>query len=283
MSDIDDASALLANLEEFDEVEPSTEVNVRDLASELVSLEGTAETDVTTSFDVKEFDGAAVVHFRRTFEDYAIDVFIPCIVQQLDSLKRVYIVWDRYVKGSIKKRKEEKESEEMLQDKIRFQNGGHFLCDADNKQEFFTSLAEKIKSSELPSGKELVTTYGNGIPVRDSDLSMPAFKHEEVDTTQVSHVHHALQQGKVSCLVRTVYTDVVILREKVHQLQDLCPKANIWVGISTERNFSYIHNIVIAQSLVKENSTALPVFHSFTVCHTVYSFLGKRKKSEWMA
>ncbi|KAJ1166414.1 hypothetical protein NDU88_006818 [Pleurodeles waltl] len=45
----DDATALLASLEELDEEEPSTEVNVWDLVPELVLLEEIAETDVPTS------------------------------------------------------------------------------------------------------------------------------------------------------------------------------------------------------------------------------------------
>jgi len=63
----------------------------------------------------------------------------------------------------------------------------------------------------------------------------------------------------------------------------LCPKANIWVAFGTGRNFSYIHINVIAQTLGKENSTALPVFYSFTGCDTVSAFLGKGKKSGWTA
>ena len=84
----------------------------------------------------------------RTFEDYAIDVFIPYIVQQLDSSRRVYIDCDRYVKGSIKysvreKRGKGKRRKVASQNKIpgQWQN---LLCDADNKQELFTFLAEKI-------------------------------------------------------------------------------------------------------------------------------------------
>ena len=89
----------------------------------------------------------------------------------------------------------------------------------------------------------------------------------------------ALQHGFVSCLVRTVDTDVVvILTGKLHQLQDLCPKVNIWVAFGTGRNLSYICINGIAQTLGKKNSTALPVFHSFTGCDTVSAFLEKWKK-----
>ena len=39
------------------------EVSVSDLAHELVNLQEATETGVSTSFDVKVFNGAAVVHF----------------------------------------------------------------------------------------------------------------------------------------------------------------------------------------------------------------------------
>lgn len=92
-------------------------------------------------------------------------------------------------------------------------------------------LAEKIKSTDFPSDKQVVTTYGESVLVKGSNLSMLDCNHEEADTRLVFHAQHALQQGSIYCMVRTVYTDVVvILTGKFYQLQDLCPKANIWVA-----------------------------------------------------
>ena len=82
--DIDDETELLEYLEDLEEEESPTEVNLQDIAPELISLEETVEkNDVPTFFDVKVFDGAALVHLLsptaavRTFEDYANDIFIP--------------------------------------------------------------------------------------------------------------------------------------------------------------------------------------------------------------
>lgn len=292
--DESNTSALLANFEELVEGEPSGYVNPLDLAPELVSLEEIVQTDLPTSFDVKVFDGAAIVHFLSptagvtTFDDYAIDVFIPFVRHQLQSSLRVDIVWDKYAKDSLKnsvreKRGKGKRRKVTSDNKIpgQWQN---FLGDAENKQELFTFLAKKIHSSEFAPGKVVLTTYGDSVLVTGSNLSLPACNHEEADTRMVFHLQHALQQGCVSCLVRTVDTDViVILTGKFHQLQDLCPNTSIWVEFGTGRNISYVHINSIAQQLGIEKSTALPVFHSFTGCDTVSAFLGKGKKSGWLA
>ncbi len=67
------------------------------------------------SVDVKLLDGAAVVHFLNTanvltFDQYADQVFLPYVMKQLESSRRVDVVWDKYIPTSIKestnKRKE---------------------------------------------------------------------------------------------------------------------------------------------------------------------------------
>ena len=56
----------------------------------------------TYQFDSKIFDGSAVVHFlptaaAKTFADYANEIFVPFLLQQLENTSRVDCVWDRYV------------------------------------------------------------------------------------------------------------------------------------------------------------------------------------------
>ncbi len=65
------------------------------------------QTEPPVLFDVKILDGAAVVHFLSTtgittFNDYASSVFTPHIMKNLDSSKRVDVVWDTYIVNSIK-------------------------------------------------------------------------------------------------------------------------------------------------------------------------------------
>ena len=69
-------------------------------------------TNETTSndspkVDAKVFDGPAVVHYLQpgtcaTFDDYANDVFVPYMVNELSKVSRVDIVWDIYRPDSLK-------------------------------------------------------------------------------------------------------------------------------------------------------------------------------------
>ena len=63
-------------------------------------------------FDCKILDGAVIVHSLQptsaiTFEDYA-NIFIPHILYHLQLSKRVDIVWDSYISGSLKECTKEK-------------------------------------------------------------------------------------------------------------------------------------------------------------------------------
>ena len=65
------------------------------------------QNDPPESIDVKLLDGAAVVHLLPTtdsvtFDEYADQVFVPHILNQLENCKRVDIVWDTYITSSIK-------------------------------------------------------------------------------------------------------------------------------------------------------------------------------------
>ena len=57
-------------------------------------------------------DGAAIVNKLRpgaakTFQDYAVDVFLPYITPLLQHVTRLDIIWDKYLAESLK------ESEKM--------------------------------------------------------------------------------------------------------------------------------------------------------------------------
>ena len=72
-----------------------------------------AEKESPESIDVKILDGAVIVHLlspanAATFDDYANNVFIPYVKRQLDTSRRVYVVWEVYVANSIKESTREK-------------------------------------------------------------------------------------------------------------------------------------------------------------------------------
>ena len=60
-----------------------------------------------TTIDAKLLDGAFIVHLlppntSRNFQEYADTVFIPYVLKQLDSAKRIDVVWDVYIPESLK-------------------------------------------------------------------------------------------------------------------------------------------------------------------------------------
>ncbi|KAG0721985.1 hypothetical protein GWK47_045320 [Chionoecetes opilio] len=245
------------------------------------------------SFDVRVLDGAAVVHLLpvtgiTTFDDYASGVFVPHIMRQLETSMRVDVVWDRYLDNSIKESTREKRGKGVRR-KVAGQtkvpgNWPDFLRDPTNKVELFQFLSEKIVSTTFPDGKQVFATSGASVVCSGTDHSMPPCDHEEADTRIVVHLQDALESGCTTCLVRTVYTDVlVILIGKYHFLASKYPSADIWVAFGSGKNFLFLHINAICSTLGKEKSTALPVFHSFTGCDTTSSFFGKGKKSVWEA
>ena len=57
--------------------------------------------------DAVILDGAVIVNMLKpgtacTFSDYAFNIFLPYITSQLEHVHRVDVVWDEYVRGSLK-------------------------------------------------------------------------------------------------------------------------------------------------------------------------------------
>jgi len=71
------------------------------------------------------------------------------------------------------------------------------------------------------------------------------------------------------CLVRTVDSDVIcILTGKFHSFQ-----LSVWVAFVTGRKFMHLSINDIIHGLWKDKAEALPVFHAFTTCDCVSSFV----------
>lgn len=251
------------------------------------------QNDPPGSIDVKLLDGAAVVHLLPTtnvvtFDEYADQVFVPHIMKQLETSKRVDVVWDTYIPSSIKESTREKRGKGIRR-KVAGKNKlpgkwADFLRDPTNKQELFAFLSSKIAVVNCPQNKEVVITSGTTTIHRGTDRSMAPCDHEEADTRLLIHLQDALQNGCTNCLVRTVDTDVVvILIGKFHHLITICQDVNVWVAFGTGNNFTYHYINAIYEDLGEEKSLALPVFHSFTGCDTTSSFFGRGKKTAWEA
>lgn len=228
--------------------------------SDLVDLLAPKTPEEPSSpFDVRVLDGAAVVHLLpvtgiTTFDDYASGVFLPYITKQLQTSKRVDVVWDTYLVSSIKESTREKRGKGVRR-KVAGQtkvpsNWPDFLRDPTNKQELFQFLSDKIASSTFPDGTQVFATSGATVVSSGTDHYMPPCDHEEADTRIVVHLQDALKSGCATCLVRTVDTDVVvILIGKYHSLVSKYPPADIWVAFGRGKSFMYLHINAICRTL----------------------------------
>ena len=122
-----------------------------------------------TQFDCKICDGAVIVHCLPvtgviTFDDYAENAFIPHIRSQ--SSRRVDVVWDAYVRDSLKESTREKRGKGVR----RKVSGGtklppnwmQFLRDSVNKEELymFAFLTNKVAEYSWPENKTVYITSG---------------------------------------------------------------------------------------------------------------------------
>ena len=251
------------------------------------------QSEPPSSYDCKIFDGAAVVHalpttIVTTFNSYAEEIFIPFIVSQLQSTKRVDIVWDKYKENSIKDTTREKRGKgqrrKMTEDTKIAANWRGFLQDNSNKKELFSLLTNKVANFNFSEDKEVNITSEESVVSSKGSTDMPRCDHEEADTRIAVHVLHALTKGSDKVFIRTVDTDVVVIMIGLfHDLVSLNPSADIWISFGMGKNLQYISINATCESLGSETSLALPFFHSFNGCDTTSCFFGKGKKSTWDA
>ena len=76
--------------------------------SELIKCLEVASTAECPVVEVKVLDAAAVVNMlppkkSKTFKDYAASEFSTYLIQQAQNVKRLDLVWDRYLESSLKK------------------------------------------------------------------------------------------------------------------------------------------------------------------------------------
>jgi len=118
------------------------------------------------SYDVKVFDGAAIVHalpvlFVATFSEHADSRFLPFLENHVKSTKRIDIVWDEYQMASLKEAAREKRGKS-----VRRKVAGHvrlpknwraILEDSSNKKELLDSSAKQVETASFPVDKKLPT------------------------------------------------------------------------------------------------------------------------------
>ena len=126
------------------------------------------------------FDGAVLVHLlqpkgQKTFQDYAANIFCPYLQQQLQSVTRIDVIWDRYIPNSLKQGTRELRGQgigstrrRVLADTPIPVNWEGFLRLDANKEELFAFLAmciqamdtgEKIIISTCPENTKIFSSY----------------------------------------------------------------------------------------------------------------------------
>jgi len=121
------------------------------------------------TFDCKVLDGAVIVHClptscATTFDDYADKVFIPYLLQQLQDIPRLDVVWDTYIPDSLKASTRDKRGKGTRR-KVAGQtklpkNWMEFLRDSENKKELFAFLSSKVAHFSWPAEKTVFITSG---------------------------------------------------------------------------------------------------------------------------
>lgn len=234
-------------------------------------------------------DGAALVNMLKpngackTFSDYVDQVYLPYVRNQLQTVNRIDIVFDKYLPDSLKhsaRSNRGKGLRRRVEPGVKLPGDwGSFLRVDENKTELFKYLAEQTVSVEIP-GKQVLSTSDNVVLSRSrDDLSgVSPCTHEEADTRLLLHALDASKEGFKKVMVRTVDTDVVVLAVTYFGLLSL---DELWIAFGCRKSFRYISVHEIAASLGSEMCQALSFFHAFTGCDQTSAFAGRGKNTAW--
>ena len=175
-------------------------------------------TQVHESFS--KFDGAILVHVLArttitTFQQYAEQVFVKFLRCELQTVNRVDVVWDRYLDVASKEQPDRSvvlvwDAKSTHKTKIPLK-WNDFLRDSSNKIELFSLLTNTAARQEVADKKDLYISSDESIVSAGNASSMPNCNHEEADTRIGVHLLHSVQMGNKKILVKTVYTDIIII------------------------------------------------------------------------
>ncbi len=261
------------------------------------------ETDTPSEFveaDAVLIDGACMVHILRpdasikTFQDYAVKKVIPFIEKHLATAKRLDVIWDRYITGSLKTTTRETRGAGVRQRMPTNGNGklpknwNSYLRNETNKAELFQYLSRTIAQFIFQEEKVVITTFEGNVlhnaepcdddPVIRTEYPLSPCNHEEFDTRVMLHAANAVSQGYKRILVIANDTDVIVLG--ISFFTEIGAE-KLWVSFGMGKTFRYIsvHDICSTMSITK--ARALPAFHALTGCDNTSFFSGTGKKSAY--
>ena len=263
--------------------------NKADLLEPLEQLVPSQDTGSHPTVHAIILDGAAVVNMispgtAKTFAEYADQKFLPYILEKMQHVDRLDVVWDVYLPDSLKAETRSKRGKGIRRRVAKSStipgNWKDFLHISENKTELFSFLARSVTSVEITADKQIVSTYHDVTlctQPRDTQGLAPC-THEEADTRIMLHLKDMVMEGNSKVLIRTVDTDVVVLAINAVEFLGI-PELWIAFGVGTSFRFLAVHEM--ANALGPERCMALPMFHAFTGSDTVSFFGGRGKKTAW--
>ena len=242
--------------------------------------------------DIKLIDGANMVHFLRpdkgiqTFNDYAQTKILLYIVNQLSTVKRVDIIWDQYLRVSLKATTRERRGAGVRHrlpsnGNVKIPNNWNsYLCNTSNKVELFEYISGEIAQFVFEEEKISITTCGENVlqnPAPQDDRSviqsLSPCNHEEFDTRVMLHAANAVSQGCKRILMIDNDTDIIVLA--VHLFAEIGAD-KLWVTFGMGKKFRYIFVHDIYNSISPNKASAFPAFHALTGSDNTYISKGKR-------
>lgn len=166
---------------------------------------------------------------------------MPYITGQLEKVSRVDLVWDSYLKNSLKSQTRKKRGKD---NRIRVEgsnciptNWKQFLRVDENKTQLFSFLSKHV--SQIVSLKQVVATHGPIVLCTQPQdtIKLAPCKHEEADTSMLLHTADAVSHGFERITLCTVDTDVVVLAVIV--VPQIAIK-ELWIAFWTGQHLWYI-------------------------------------------
>ena len=203
------------SLSQLGQLRFGTKADLTDCLEKLCTSKGEAPV-----IDVIILNGAAVINMpvgAKTFQDYAMLVFLPYIKAQLARVTRVDIIWDIYIPDSLKSTARENRGNGVRRRVAAANsipgNWQEFLRVDENKTELFNFLAHEVVEN-LSTAKEVISTCGKHVlcsRVHQDISALAPCSHEEADTRMFLLAKDAAEKGHRRIMLRTVDTDVVVV------------------------------------------------------------------------
>ena len=237
------------------------------------------------------FDGMAIVQKikktgnLKTCSDFA-KVFIDILINESRGYKQIRLIFDRYMKHSLKEQTREKRTKGKvvhfkISDDTKIENYSMkvFLSHIKTKKELTKYLTEKFIDTMESIGKEYVVVYDtickSNVAV---DPWLKSHDHEEADTLIVLYGVDVAKKNPFQDLV-VVSPDTDVLLLLIAFYKSLC--ANTVFKTGKGNSIRYLDVGTMYEALGEERASALLGFHAFTGCDVTCKFYGKSKLTCW--